>query len=204
MENRPLSVAALVIALLAVTFSAGAAGNEPDAGLVADWEMRLEKAAGLQREGQLRKAAANQVLENKKAACFKAFRVYACQEEAQAEYVLEANEARRMDNEGKAMERQVKKEQASDKSLRRAAEAPAREIELETRASETAAERKAAEEAEVATRASKAIQSEEGQKRRAAEAERQQKKRADHEARQARQMEKAARRAAEADAKAEK
>ena len=201
MENRPPSVAALVIALLAVTFSAGAADNATQ---LADWETRLEKAADLQRQGQLRKEAASKVFEDKKADCFRAFRVYACQEQAQAEYVLEANEARRLDNEGRAIERQVKKEQASDKFLRREAEAPAREAELELRASETEAERKAAAEAEAATRASKAVQAEEGQKRRAADAERQQKKRADHEARHARQVEKAERRAAEAAAKAEK
>lgn len=203
MENRPLSVAALVIALLAVTFSAGAAENPPDPAQLADWEARLEKAATLQRDGKARKDAASKLFEKKNAECFKTFRVYACQETVQAEYVAEANEGQRLDNEGRAMERQVKKEQASDKALRRAAEVPKREAELDVRASDTAAERKAAAEAEAATRASKSLKAEEGLKRRAADAERQQKKRADHEARHARQVEKAERRAAEAAAKSE-
>ncbi|UCV11721.1 hypothetical protein KI614_00275 [Dechloromonas denitrificans] len=198
-------MAALVIALLAVTFSAGAAENPPDPAQLADWEARLEKAAALQRDGKARKDAASKLFEKKNAECFKAFRVYACQETVQAEYVAEANEGQRLDNEGRAMERQVKKEQASDKALRRAAEVPKREAELDVRASDTAAERKAAAEAEAeaATRASKSVKAEEGLKRRAADAERQQKKRADHEARHARQVEKAERRAAEAAAKSE-
>ncbi len=203
MENRPLSVAAVVIALLAMTFSAGAAENGPEAAQAADWEARLVQADALQREGAARKNAADAKYQQQHKACFKAFRVYACQENANTERVSEVNEARRLMSEGKAQELQVKKEQGSDKALRREAEAPKRAAELEARELETQAERKAAAEAEAATRAAKAIKAEEGQKRRAADAERQAKKREEHEARNARQMEKAARRAAEA-AKADK
>jgi colicin import membrane protein len=168
----------------------------------ADWEQRVARAAELQRSAAAGKAAAEKVLEEKSTACYRKFLVNRCLDEAQAEY-LEANkDARRLNNEGKAIERQVKKEQFSAREARWAAEMPTREAELRAREAETAAARAEAEATAAATRAAKARKAEEGAQRKAEDAERLRRKQADHEARVTAQVEKAdAKAAASAPAK---
>lgn len=201
MEYRPLFVAARLIALLAVGASALAADSEPSAEQQADWQRRLDRAAALKAEGKARQEAADKRFAEADAACDRKFLVNACRDKARTEHLPEAREARRLENEGKALEREVKKEQLSDRDQRRAAAAPQHEADLRAREAETAAERRASAADEAATRAHKAQQAAEGSQRKAAEAERQRKKQEDHAARVARKMRDAERRAAEADAK---
>lgn len=194
MENQSLSVVARLIALLAISGSVLAA----DGGTAADRQQRLDKAAALQAEARSRRGAADQLLNDKKADCFKKFRVTACQDEARSEHQEAIREARRLENEGKALEREVRKEQLTDKDRRRAETARQHDAELKLREAETAAARQAAE-AEAATASlAKEKRAEEGGRRKAAEAERQRKKQADHEARVAEKRHQAERQAAEA------
>ena len=178
------------------------AESGPTAEQQADWEQRLARAAELQQQGAEGRAAAEKQLEEQTTACYKKFLVNRCRDNAHSDYV-EANKlARRIQNEGKAIERQVKKEQLSAKDLQAAAEMPEREAELKVLEAETSAARQAAAAEEEAKRTAKARKAEEGAQRKAEEAERLRKKQADHEAQVAQQMEKAnAKAAAEADAK---
>lgn len=190
-----------VACLLGIGMVSGAvaADKGPTAAQQADWEQRLARATALQKEGDALKAAADKKLEEQMAACFKKFLVNRCRDDAQSDFKEENKVARRILNEGKAIERQVKKEQLSAKDLQAAAELPEREAELKAREAETAAARQAAVAEEEAKRADKARKAEEGAQRKAEEAERLRKKQADHDARVAQQMEKAnAKAAAEA------
>lgn len=198
MEKRSLFVAARLIALLALSCSALAAGREPGPEQQADWQQRLEQASALQAEAKVRQATADQLFEQKSAACFKKFLVNACQQEARREQVTAAKEARRLENEGKALERAVKKEQLSDKDRRHAAAMPERAAERQQREAEVSAERETAAARQAATRASKARQADERSQQRAAEAAAQRQKQAAHDARVATQVKEAERRAAEA------
>jgi colicin import membrane protein len=198
MENQSLSVVARLIAVLAISASALAADGGTAADQSADWQQRLDKAAALQAEARSRRVAADQLLEDTKADCFKKFRVTACQDEARSEHQGAMREARRLENEGKALEREVRKEQLTDKDKRRAETARQHEAELKVRETETAAARQTAEAETAAALAGKARKAAEGERRKAAAEEKQRKKRADHEARIAEKSRKAERQAAEA------
>lgn len=198
MENKSLSVAARLIAVLAISGSVLAADDGTAVDQSADWQQRLDKAAALQAEARSRRVAADQLLDDRKAECFKKFRVTACQDEARSEYQGATREARRLENEGKALEREVRKEQLADKERRRAETARQHEADLKVREAGTAAARQAAEAETTAARADKARKAEEGERRKAAAEERQRKKRADHEARVAEKARKTERQAAEA------
>ena len=161
---------------------AWSADQAPATAQDADWEQRLGRATELQRSAAARKAAAEKLLEEQSAGCYRKFLVNRCLDEAQGEYLEAFKDARRLANEGKAIERQVKKEQFSAREAKWAAEIPTREADLRARETETAATRAEAEAAEAATRASKA--------RKAEDAERLRRKQADHEARVAAQVEK--------------
>lgn len=190
-----------VACLLGIGMVSGAVAADKGATAAqqADWEQRLAHADALQKEGTERRAAAEKLLEEQMAACYKKFLVNRCRENAQSDFKEENKAARRIQNEGKAIERQVKKEQLSARDLQAAAELPEREAELKVREAETTAARQAAVAEEEATRAAKARKAEEGAQRKAEEAERLRKKQADHDARVAQQMEKAnAKAAAEA------
>ncbi len=197
MENRSLSVVALLSGLLLMPLTA-LAENDPDVQQVADWTQRLERASELQREGRRLQEAADRVFDAESKACFSRFQVTACQQEAKRTHVTATREARKIENEGSALERAVKKEQQADKASRREADAPRREAELKAREAETAEARAAARQSTEARQADKARQAEEGGRRKAADAERQRKKREEHEARVARRMAEAERRAGEA------
>ena len=200
MENRPLSVAAQLIALLVLGFSALATAAGPSPVQEADWKHRLEKATALQAEGRKRLSAADKVLAKQEAECNDKFRVNDCREEARAEYRPLAREARAMDSEGKALEREVRREQLADRDKRLADEAGQREADLKAREAETAAARQAAQDKESVTRADKTRQAREGARRKAAEAEKSRAKRERHEARNAKKMRAAERRMAQPDA----
>lgn len=193
MENRSLSVAARLIVLLAISCSLQAADGGSSPEQQADWQQRLDSAAVRQAEAKSRQSAADRALERKEADCLKKFQVNTCLDEARATHRMTSREAKRLENEGKAQEREVKKEQFADQDKRRAEAAGQREADLRVRESETAAARQAWAAEEAATRADKATKAEEGARRKAAEAEKQRKKRADHEARVAEKMRKAGR-----------
>ena len=190
-----------VACLLGIGMVSGAAAADKGATAAqqADWEQRLAHATALQKEGDALKAAADKKLEEQMVACYKKFLVNRCRDNAQSDFKEESKVARRIQNEGKAIERQVKKEQLSARDLQAADEMPEREAELKAREAETTAARQAAVAEEEATRAAKARKADEGAQRKAEEAERLRKKQADHDARVAQQMEKAnAKAAAEA------
>ena len=196
--SRAIVSAACLLGIGLVS-SVAAADQGPTAAQQADWAQRLARATALQQEGAERRAAAEKRLEEQTAACFKKFLVNRCRDNARSEFSEENLSARRVQNEGKAIERQVKKEQLSARDLQAAAEMPEREAELQAREAETTAARQATAADEEAKRADKARKAEEGAQRKAEEAERLRKKQADHEAHVAQQTEKAnAKAAAEA------
>ena len=193
MENRSLSVAAL-LSLLGLPLAAQAA----DVGRVASRQERLDQAAAMQDESKRLQSAASQRRDQKFLDCEQKFLVHDCREEASKEYLQTTREARRLENDGKALERAVKKEQVEANRQRVADEAPRREAELRERAEETAAARQAAERRAEATRAEKSRQAVDGERRKAREAERLRKKQAAHDARVASQKREAEQRAARA------
>lgn len=196
MEHRPLSLAARLIALLVVSFSALAADSGPSPEQLADWQQRLERGAALQAEAKERKAEADTILETKNAACGKKFLVNSCREDAKREHVVASREASRLENQGKALQREVKKEQLSDKDKRRAEAAPEHEAEMALRKSEVAAERQTAEEQAAADKAAKDKRAAEGAARKAAEAEKHRRKVEEHDARVAAKKQQAEQRSA--------
>lgn len=167
------------------------AHGAPGAEQAADWEKRLARAAELRQEGARRQAEADRLYEEQEPACYRKFLVNRCRNEAYRELTESSRDARRLENEGKAIERQVKKEQLSDRDLEAAARAPEREARLQALEIETAAARTEAEIEEARTRADKERKAEEGARRKAEDAERLRKKQADHEARVAEKMQKA-------------
>jgi colicin import membrane protein len=174
------------------------AQGAPTAEQNADWEQRLTRAAELRRAGAERQAAADKLYEELEPACYKKFLVNRCRDNAYRELTASTREAKRLENEGKAIERQVRKEQFSARDVEAAAMAPAREARLEALEVETAAARTEAEIDEARTRADKERKAEEGARRKAEEAERLRKKQAEHEARVAEKAQKANAKAAAA------
>ena len=174
------------------------AQGAPTAEQNADWEQRLTRAAELRRAGAERQAAADKLYEELEPACYKKFLVNRCRDNAYRELTASTREAKRLENEGKAIERQVRKEQFSARDVEAAAMAPVREARLEALEVETAAARTEAEIDEARTRADKERKAEEGARRKAEEAERLRKKQAEHEARVAEKAQKANAKAAAA------
>jgi colicin import membrane protein len=200
MENRSLSLAARLIILFALSCPALAAESGPTPEQQADWQQRIDKASALQKESQTRKAEADRIFEQKNGQCLQKFQVNRCRDQARNEHMVAIREIRRLENEGKALERQVKKEQLAVKDKRNAELAPQRAAGLEVRAAENAELHQSAEAKRAATLADKARKAEEGAQRKAGEAEKQRKKQEEHDARIAKKVEKAERRAEEADA----
>lgn len=192
MEHRSASVAARLIALGLAVLPLWAAAATPEQ--EESWPRRLGQAAVREQEGREQRLAAERLYAEKDKACYTKFRVNACRDAVRLEHAKRVAEARRVENEGKALEREVKKEQLADRDARNAAEAAERESSLTVREAETAAERAQAEQEEANQRADKAQRAEEGARRRAAEVARQQKKRAEHDAKVAEKLDKARRR----------
>ena len=201
MTIRLFSLNTWLITCLLVAGPLAAAESPAPAELQADWDKRMIQASELQREGSQRQAEAEKLYEQSQRDCQKKFLVNSCLGEARKVYTKSHNEARLLENEGKAIERQIKKEQLSDSDLRRAAQAPQREADLQVRETETSALRKVSADEQAAQEAEKARKAAEGSKRKAADAERLAKKQAEHEAKVTAKKEKAARRAAEEAAK---
>jgi len=201
MENRSLSVVAGLIALLALPLAALAADSGVDAEPQAAWQERLDKAAAMQAESTARQAEAEKLLEEKYALCAKKLLVNDCRNAAYKDYLKTTQQTRRLDIDGKALEREVKKEQFSAKEKQRAEDASLREAELRVRQEETATARQATDKKIAASHADKAAKAAKGEQRRAADAVKYQKRQADHDARVAKKMREAEQRAAAAAAK---
>jgi colicin import membrane protein len=205
MENRPLSLITGLILAAGCTLPSAAvwAGSDGEAKPTlqqrADWDRRLEEAKKLQEDGVARRSEAMQAFEVRKKECFKKFRVSGCQQEAKQQYLQAANEARRIENDGKARERQVKKEELADRDARRLAREPEREADLRAREAEVRAEREHSESSRAEKLAEKEEQARAGAERRAAAEERQSKKREAHERKVAEKMAKARQREAESE-----
>ncbi len=200
MENRPLPVVAQLILLFSLALPVMAAEPAGTPEQVEDWNLRLDKARGLQAEGQARQAAASKRYAEEDAACYRKFFVNACRNGARETYLGESREGKRLETEGRAIERQVKKEQVAEQDRLARDNAPQHEAELQSRERETQASRQAAEQQRDATLADKARQAEEGARRKAENEERLRQKQQAHDARVAAKMEEARRKAA-ADAK---
>ena len=146
-------LSASLFAFAALAAAAGPAGTDEQQ---ADWERRLERASALQSEGDTKKAEAEKLFEERKPACYRKFLVNRCLEAAYDDYIVTVKEGRRQSNEGKAIERQVKKEQLNARDMQRIADTPQHQAELKEREADTAAARSAAAAEEAATRAKKA------------------------------------------------
>lgn len=201
MENRSLSLAAGLIALLAMPLAAQAEEPAVVGDLPSSWQERLDKAAALHDEGKALKEAAIQRKTQKYEECDKKFLVNACRSEADREYLKTTHEARRLEAESRSLERQVKTEQLADREIRRIEESPQREAEMRGREADTAASRQAAEQRIEAERADKAKKAAEGEKRKAEQAEKHRQKQEAHAAKVAAKKAEAERRAAEEAAK---
>lgn len=203
MEHRSLLLAAgLILALSRAPLGLAAddptPAGEPSAAQKAAWEERLREAKSLQRDAKAKKDESERRYEAEQKACFSRFRVYDCQDAARQRHLAVAAEARKIENYGLALERQVKKEQLADKDARRAAEAPQREADLRERETEVAADRAETAAIQEKKMADKAVKAEEGARRRADDEARRQKKQERHEREMAEKMEKAKRPEAEA------
>lgn len=190
-------VAGLIV-LLALPFATLAAEGEVSADQQAAWQMRLDKAAALQAESKARQDEADELLVKRNAECATKFLINDCRNAAAREHLKTTREARRLGIDGRAIEREVKREQLSDRNRVQAEEAPRRAADLELRQAESMNARQAAEDKMAATRAAKAAKAAEGEKRKIAEAEKQRKKQADHDARVAEKKREAEQRAAQA------
>jgi len=199
MENRSLSVVAYLIVLLAaMPFVAQAAESVVNPELEAAWQARLDKGAAMQNEAKTRQAAADDLLKEKYAECATKFLINDCRNAADREHLKTRRETRRLEIDGKALERDVKKEQAAERERLRVEDAPRRAAEQELHLEEAMTARREAEDKAAATRTGKSIKAAEGEKRRIAEAEKNRKKRADHEVLVARKKQEAEQRAAKA------
>lgn len=187
MENRSPSVVAGLIAALFLPWAA-LADTGGDAARQADWDVRLDKASALIAESRAKADAAQQLMDERTAACSKKFLVNACRDEARKEYQKSTHEAHRLESEGKAIERAVKKEQIAERDRQRAEEAPQRTADLQAREDETEAARQATAAKIEATQADKARKAAEGEQRKAAEAEKLRQKREAHERKVAEKM----------------
>ena len=197
MENRSLSVVAGLIALLAMPLAAHAAESGAETDQQASWRERLDKAAALQSESKSLKEEGLKRKEQLHLECGKKFLVNSCRIDADREYLKTTHEARRLEAEGRALEREVKKEQLAERDRQRADEAPRHEAEMQARQADTAAGRQAAEQKIEAERADKARKAAEGEKRKAEQAEKYRQKQEAHDAKVAAKKLEAERRAAE-------
>ena len=147
----------------------------------ADWDARLDKAAALSAESKAIKDAAKKTLDEKTPSCDKKFLVNACREELRQAYLKASHQAQRLESEGKAIERGVKKEQIADREQRKLEEAPQRAADLRAREANTEAARQATQDKIETTQADKAVKAAAGEKRKAADAERLRRKQEAHE-----------------------
>lgn len=196
---HPIATAiAGLIVLLAMPCRGLAADVAASDDRAAAWQERLDKAAAMQAEGKARQAEADRLLEQRNAECAGKFLINDCRNAAAREHLKTVRETRRLESEGRNIERAVQKEQLAERDRRRAEELPRRAADMELRQTESAAARQASSEKRAASEAGKALKAAEGEKRKLAEAEKLRQRQAAHDARVARKMQQAEQRAAQA------
>lgn len=189
MEHRSRPVAAQLTACLLWCLALPAvADSGPTPAQEADWNARLERAAALKSEGARRRAEADRVYAETERACYRKFLVNQCRDQAKHARIPEIEAARQLEQSGKQLELEVRREQHADRDARQAAEAPVRAAEHAQRQAETARQRDEREAERAARLADKERQAEEGARRRAEREAELARKRADHEARVAEKM----------------
>lgn len=191
MENRPLPLAAYLIFLLLPAFAVQAADEIGSPEQRADWEQRLQKAQALSAESRAQEDEAAKIRAAKDGECPKRFQVNACLRENLNEYTQASRRAKRIENEGLAIERGVRKEQLKEKDAHLQADAQRRQEALPEREVSAAKARQRVEEREARVRAGKAAKAEAGLQRKAAQAEKLRQRQAAHDARVAEKMQKA-------------
>lgn len=182
--NKMLTVSALLVSLnLAWPCLAQADEVLPPAEQSADWQERQLKGQLLRAEAAERKDAAKKLLAEKQAACASKFFVNDCRNKAQQEYVTASREATRLEVEGKTLEREVSREQLSERDQRSAAELQQHQAEMAGREQSVVISRDAEAARRAAILADKARKAEAGTRRKAEEANRLQARQAEHAAR---------------------
>lgn len=176
--------------------SAGPANDDISESVRADWATRRAAAQARGNAASEALAAAKATLEQERAACFKAFFVTRCQNQARERYLLAEAAARQQDVEAKAAERQVRKEELEAQDAKRQHTEKQRELEGAARAAQTSAERARIEGEINAETARKQAEAETGKRRHAEQDAERARKRAEHDKRVAEKMQEAARRAA--------
>lgn len=170
-------------AVLALPFVSSA-----DEGRQADWRERQQRADAMRSEARERQDAAARRLDEANAGCADKFLVNACRNAARDEYLGELREARRIDAEGRAMQRAVVSERLAERDREIAARPVPDDAELASRAAANSARRAADEERIAALKARKERQAEAGARRKAAEAEKLRRKQAEDAARRSRRQ----------------
>ena len=173
----------VALALAAAVLPALAAEDTPEKSQEADWHARLERAGELKADGAERKEAAKKRLAEQQALCANKFLVNDCRNRAQQEYVTATREGMKIENEGKAIERAVTREQLAERDRRTAAEAQQHAADLKNRERQVSAAHDADDARREAILVRKAARAEEGARRKAEEAKRLQQRQAEHAAR---------------------
>ena len=184
----------MVALLIALAFSSAAvhAASPTDPVQEADWQRRNSKAAALKGEARQVQDAADRDYDAKSKACHEKFRVNECRGEAHKEHSQRTSEARRIENEGKALEREVRKEQLADRDARAIADADQKAADLRAREAETTSRRRQADEKAAATLERKEKDAVTGARRHAEAEAKVSRKQAEHAAKVARKKEEAA------------
>ena len=193
---RVLSIGLVCLGLIGTSQALAKSGSQPDAAIAAAWEQRLELTRRELADAAQKKTAAKVRFETERLDCFNKFRVTDCQEEARQRYLVSTNEARRLENKARAMERQVNKEKLQEKEERYRAEEPLRHADRTQRQQEVAQEQKRRQERKEQKQAEKQEKAQQGAVRRAKETERLSQKKIRHDQKVAEQMEKARQREA--------
>ena len=147
---------------------------------VGDRQQRQARATALQAEAQAHRQQADDLFESRQKACADKFFVNSCIEDARDDHLASLREARRLENEGAALERTVRQEEAQEAELVRQEKARQKAADLAVRQAETTAARQADDAAIAGRLADKERKAAEGAKRKAAEAEKQRQKQARH------------------------
>lgn len=158
--------------------------------LASDWAQRLEAVRQQRGDAVEKKRAATARYESERNDCYRKFLVTDCQEKARQRFLESTHEARRLENEADAAERQIKKEKRLDKERRYLAEEPLRRAELRQREERVAQERSRVQIAQEQKEAKQREKARLGALRRAQDDERLKQKKKRHDRKVAEQMEK--------------
>lgn len=180
------------LAVWAVT-AAWAASPVPHASpeQLQDWAKRRTEAEALQREALRQKQVAADTYLAEEKACYQKFLVNRCRDEAHQKEILALRAARKLDVEGRAMERLVRQEEQEAKDAYRLQEAQARQADLQAKEAATPEDKARLQKQANAYQPDKLREAEEGARRRILEEEAHRKREQEHERKVAEKMEQA-------------